>query len=104
MPQTDKTDSEAQGPFRLGDWLVQPELVVAADQNKVFRNETPTPGYAVVNLLGSYTYVQGHYAHVFSIVGYNLANELYYNHTSFLKGLMPEIGRGMKFSYALRFF
>jgi iron complex outermembrane receptor protein len=89
-------------PF--GGWMVQPELVMAAEQDKVFRSETPTPGYAVLNLLGSYTFVRGHYAHVFSVVGYNLTNELYYNHTSFLKELMPEIGRGVKFSYALRFF
>ena len=84
--------------------MVQPEIVVATDQDKVFRSETETPGYAVFNVLGSYTYVQGHYAHVFSVVGFNLGNELYYNHTSFLKELMPEIGRGVKFSYALRFF
>jgi iron complex outermembrane receptor protein len=97
-----------QGRLRFGipfgGWMVQPELVVAADQDKVFRNELPTPGYAVFNVLGSYTFVKGHYAHVFSAVGFNLGNELYYNHTSFLKALMPEIGRGVKFSYALRFF
>jgi len=97
-----------QGRLRFGipygGWMVQPELVVSADQDKVFRNETPTPGYAVFNVLGSYTLVQGHYAHVFSAVGFNLGNELYYNHTSFLNDLMPEIGRGVKFSYALRFF
>jgi iron complex outermembrane receptor protein len=97
-----------QGRLRLGipygGWMVQPELVVAADQEKVFRSETSTPGYAVMNLLASYTLVAGHYAHVFSFVGYNLTNELYYNHSSFLKELMPEMGRGAKFSYALRFF
>ena len=42
--------------------------------------------------------------HILSVTGYNLTNELYRNHTSFIKDLAPEIGRGVKFGYSLRFF
>jgi iron complex outermembrane receptor protein len=43
-------------------------------------------------------------AHVVSVTGYNLTDELYRNHTSFIKDLAPEIGRGVKVGYSLRFF
>ena len=42
--------------------------------------------------------------HILSVAGYNLTNELYRNHMSFIKGFAPEIGRGVKFGYSLRFF
>jgi iron complex outermembrane receptor protein len=38
------------------------------------------------------------------VKGFNLTNELYREHTSFIKDLAPEIGRGIKFSYSVRFF
>ena len=98
-------------PFRgtLGlDWRhkalsLRPELVLAAKQGRVFDNETPTAGYAVVNLNGSYTFVAGRYAHVFSATAFNLNNKLYRNHLSFIKAIAPEIGRGVRFNYSLRF-
>ena len=45
-----------------------------------------------------------HTVHIVSVAGYNLTNELYRNHTSFIKDLAPEIARGVKFGYSLRFF
>ena len=43
-------------------------------------------------------------AHVVSFTGYNLTNALYRNHTSFTKDLAPEMGRGVRVGYSLRFF
>ncbi len=43
-------------------------------------------------------------AHIFSVNAYNLTNELYRMHTNFIKELAPEIGRGIKLTYSLRFF
>ena len=83
---------------------VKPELDLAADQNLVFGDETPTEGYTVLNVTGSYTLAQGHTAHIFAVRAYNLTNEFYRNHTSYIKDLAPEIGRGVKVSYSLRFF
>lgn len=95
---------------RVGfDWRwqnlnVRPEVILAADQNRVFTNEKPTAGYTLFNLQGSYTIAQQHLLHVFSITGYNLTNELYRNHLSFIKELAPEIGRGVRVSYTIRSF
>lgn len=81
-----------------------PELIMAADQNQTFTDETRTPGYAVVNLKASYTYARQHTAHQFSVNVFNVGDRLYRNHSSFIKDLAPEIGRGVRFTYMVRFF
>ena len=83
---------------------VTPELVFASTQNRLFRDETATKGYSVFNLRGSYVWPTQHMAHVFSVSAFNLTNTLYRNHTSFIKDLAPEIGRGVRMGYSLRFF
>ncbi|HEX4946300.1 MAG TPA: TonB-dependent receptor [Blastocatellia bacterium] len=96
--------------FRLGaDWRwkgigVRPEFVAVARQRKVFAPETPTDAYALFNVDFSYTITQEHIAHIFSLNTFNLGNTLYRNHSSFIKDLAPEIGRGVRFVYTLRFF
>ena len=83
---------------------VSPEVIVAARQDNVYGEETVTDGYSVVNLNASYVWARSHVAHIVSVTGYNLTNELYRSHTSFIKALAPEIGRGIKFGYSMRFF
>lgn len=83
---------------------IRPEAVMARDQSKIFPTETRTAGYTVFNLLASYTIAQTHAAHVLSLEAFNLGNRLYRNHLSFIKEFAPEIGRGLRFSYSLRFF
>jgi iron complex outermembrane receptor protein len=58
----------------------------------------------VLNVNGSYLPAQRDVAHVFSMRAFNLTNELYRLHTSFMKDVAPEIDRGIKFTYSLRFF
>ncbi|MGQ0763980.1 MAG: TonB-dependent receptor [Acidobacteriota bacterium] len=89
--------------WRHQAFTVRPEIVMANRQARVFDNETPTAGYAVLNLNGSYTFVTRRVAHVISINGYNLGNTLYRNHLSFVKAIAPETGRNVRLSYALRF-
>ena len=81
-----------------------PELILASQQHQTFTGETRTPGYSVVNVKGSYTYAQQHLAHQFSVNVFNLGDRLYRNHSSFIKDLAPEIGRGVRFTYMVRFF
>ncbi len=81
-----------------------PEFVLASEQNRTFTNETTTPGYTVMNLKASYTYARPHLAHQFSVNVFNIGDQLYRNHSSFIKDLAPEIGRGVRFTYMVRFF
>ena len=85
-------------------FTIGPEWIVAAAQDQVSRNETETDGYSVFNLTASYVWPMQHMAHILSATGYNLTDELYRSHTSFIKDLAPEIGRGVKLAYSMRFF
>ena len=82
---------------------IRPEFIMAARQNRVFDNESPTAGYGVLNLEASYTVFAKGTAHIFTLSGYNLTDKLYFNHLSFLKIGGPEIGRGARLTYTLRF-
>ena len=90
--------------FHLGNLSVKPELIMANQQHLTFSGETRTPGYAVVNLKASYTIPRQHFAHQLSVNVFNIGDRLYRNHSSFIKDLAPEIGRGVRISYTVRFF
>jgi iron complex outermembrane receptor protein len=90
--------------LRYRDLSVRPEAVFAADQDKVFPLETRTAGYGIFNVAGSYTIGRQHFAHIITFNAYNLTDRLYRNHVSFIKELVPEIGRGIRVSYTVRFF
>jgi iron complex outermembrane receptor protein len=97
-----------RGKFALDahykNFSFRPEFIAVNSQTKVFTNETPTAGYGVFNLTANYVVTRKHYANIFSVDAFNLGNKLYYNHISFLKQIAPEIGRGVRFSYTIRFF
>ena len=75
-------------PYR--EFTISPEWTIAAAQGRVFRNETQTEGYSVFNLKASYVWPMQHMVHILSVTGYNLSDELYRSHTSFIKNLAPE--------------
>src|SRR5262245_44344648 len=80
-----------------------PEVIMARDQNRLFPLETRTAGYTTVNLTASYTIAQQHLAQTISVNAFNLNDRLYFNHLSFIKGFVPEIGRGVRLVYTIRF-
>ena len=90
--------------LRYKDLSLRPEALFVADQNKIAPLETPTAGYGIINVAGSYTIGGQHFAHIFTVNAYNLTDRLYRNHVSFIKDLVPEIGRGIRFGYTVRFF
>lgn len=89
---------------RYKGFILNPQIVMASDQNRIYPTETRTSGYTVVNLDASYILAKSHLAHVFALSIFNIGNRLYYNHLSFIKDFAPEMGRGVRFSYSLRFF
>jgi iron complex outermembrane recepter protein len=91
------------------DWnkaglTVRPELLLSNRQWQIFPTETPTAGYAVVNLMASYAIATQHVAHLFGVNFFNAGDRLYRNHLSFIKSVAPEIGRGVRVSYTLNWF
>jgi iron complex outermembrane receptor protein len=95
---------------RIGvDWRwkglsIRPEIAMANRQWQTAPNETPTAGYATVNLSASYTVAGAHLMHMFRVESFNLGDRLYRNHLSFIKDFAPEIGRGVRFGYTLQWY
>lgn len=105
LPRIPPLHGRLQVDVPIKRWItVSPELSWAAKQDRLFLNETETDGYAVFNIGAWYVMAKSHITHQITLRAFNLTNELYRNHTSFIKDLAPEIGRGVKVTYALRFF
>jgi iron complex outermembrane recepter protein len=90
--------------LRYKGLLLNPEVVAANRQDRLFPTETETAGYAVFNLSGSYLIAKQHAAHIISFNLFNAGDTLYRNHLSFIKEFAPEMGRGLRVTYTLRFF
>jgi len=81
-----------------------PELVLSNRQDRLFPTEDRTAGFGLFNLTASYSIAQEHVMHLMSVNAYNLGDRLYRNHLSFIKHFAPEIGRGVRISYTVRFY
>ena len=104
LPRIPSLHGRVQVEIPYKGLAVVPEVVFAGKQNKVALTETPTDGYTVLNINVNYTLARSHMAQIFSVRAYNLTNELHRNHTSFIKDFASQIGRGVKFTYSMRFF
>ncbi len=82
----------------------QPTFTLARPQSRLYFNETRTAGYGVLDLTAGYLWAGTHLLHSLSVSVFNATDRLYRNHVSLIKDFAPEIGRGVRFSYALRFF
>jgi iron complex outermembrane receptor protein len=79
------------------------EVTATAKQDRVFETETPTDGYQLLRLFTSYTFGSSGAAHTITARLDNATNELYRNHLSLIKDLVPEMGRNFKVVYNVRF-
>lgn len=83
---------------------ITPSVRWAARMDRLYTGETPTDGYAVFDLTAAYVFVGAHTTHSVSLRGYNLTDAEYRYHTSIIKDRAPQIGRGFRLSYSIRFF
>lgn len=104
LPRIPPLRGRAGIEFRFKNLLLNPEIVMANHQDRIFPTETPTAGYAVANLSGSYLIAENHRAHIIAFNFFNMGDTLYRNHLSFIKEFAPEMGRGFRVTYTLRFF
>jgi iron complex outermembrane recepter protein len=104
LPRIPPLRGRAGLEFRYKNLLLSPEIVMANHQDRIFPTETPTAGYAVANLSGSYLIAENHRAHILAFNFFNMGDTLYRNHLSFIKEFAPEMGRGFRITYTLRFF
>jgi iron complex outermembrane receptor protein len=104
LPRIPPLRARAGLEWRYKNLLLNPEIVMANRQDRIFPTETPTAGYAVANLSGSYLIAGQHRAHIIAFNFFNVGDTLYRNHLSFIKQFAPEMGRGLRVTYTLRFF
>lgn len=104
LPRIPPLRGRAGLDFRAKGFRVTPEVVFSDRQDRVFPYETETAGFATFQVGGGYTWVGSHVAHVVSIEAFNLTDRLYRNHLSFIKDVAPEIGRGVRLAYTIKYF
>jgi iron complex outermembrane recepter protein len=79
------------------------QVITAAKQDRLSTNETPTDGYTLLKLYGSYSFGTAGVTHTVTARLDNVTNELYRSHLSLIKDLVPEMGRNVKAVYSVRF-
>jgi iron complex outermembrane receptor protein len=78
-------------------------VLFAAEQDRVLREEQPTDGYGLLKLFAAYTLQARGTVHTITARVDNATNELYYNHLSFIKAFVPEMGRNFRVIYSVGF-
>ena len=104
LPRIPAVSGRVRLEIPIRSLTVLPEVVMTGRQSRVFRDETVTGGSTLLNLSATYFVVRGHATHALTLKAHNLTNETYRLHTSFIKDLAPETGRGLTATYSVRFF
>ena len=89
--------------YRRSGFLAGGEITAVSKQDRVFGEESPTDGFNLLKLFGSYSFGAGNVVHTFTGRLENATNELYRNHLSLIKDFVPEMGRNFKLVYSVRF-
>ena len=71
-------------------------MLAAAKQDRVFGAETPTDGYTTFKLFSAYSWQAGQAVNTVTARLENVANERYFNHLSYIKDFVPEMGRNLQ--------
>ena len=79
------------------------QLKKVSPQLRLGEFETKTEGYFIADLNGSYTIHSSQIVHKFIFQIDNIFNEVYYNHFSRIKLIMPEKGQSFSIQYRLVF-
>jgi outer membrane receptor protein involved in Fe transport len=77
------------------------ETRVAASQPRLGEGDTPTPGYAVVNLGAGVRFARQRLAHNISVHCDNLFNRVYRDNLSVIKDFIPQPARGFRLNYQM---
>ena len=103
LPRIPPLRFRAGANYRRSGLQVGGEAVSVAKQDRVFGEETPTDGYNLLKLFGSYSFGTGRATSTVTARLDNVTNERYANHLSLIKDLVAEMGRNFKLIYAVKF-
>jgi iron complex outermembrane receptor protein len=90
--------------YQVNAFQVGGDVVASATQNRISGGaETTTGGYQLLRLFASYSFGSGTTVNTITARFDNATNELYRNHLSLIKDLVPEMGRNFKVLYNVKF-
>jgi iron complex outermembrane receptor protein len=90
-----------RGSYQDGRYLAVMEWRMAARQNRLGDGDTPTAGYAVMNVGTSIRLVQHRLVHNIGIHCDNVFNTVYRDNLSVIKDFIPQPGRAFRLTYEL---
>lgn len=102
LPMMPPLKSTIGARYSFGDITLGARGRLAASQNRLGEFETPTAGYAVVDLNAQYRFNWGTTLQTVTLNVQNLFDTEYYNHLSLVKDIFPE--PGINFSLLYRFY
>jgi iron complex outermembrane receptor protein len=79
------------------------DIVVAARQDRLSDGETATDGYGLLKLYAAYSFESRGAVNTITARLDNATNQLYRNHLSLIKAFVPEMGRGFRLLYNVKF-
>jgi iron complex outermembrane receptor protein len=89
--------------FQFEPLSISLNLKKVLPQTRLGEFETKTEGFSVLDINSSYTIHSSSVSHKFIIQLENIFNEVYYNHLSRIKTIMPEKGRSLNIQYRVVF-
>lgn len=101
LPFTPPLRGLIRGTFQNHTYLGTIEWRLAASQHRLGDGDTPTSGYAVMNVGVGLRLVQRGLVHHVSLHCDNVFNTSYRDHLSVIKDFLPQPGRGFRLNYEL---
>jgi iron complex outermembrane receptor protein len=89
--------------YQYNAFQVGGDVTAAAGQDRVFGAEEPTDGYQLLRFFAAYSFETGNAVNTITARLDNATDELYRNHLSYIKHLVPEMGRNFKLLYNMKF-
>jgi iron complex outermembrane recepter protein len=97
--------------FQRNAFQAGADTVLTAKQDRIYIlatpegpvGETPTDGYNLLKLYGSYSFGSGRAVNTITVRLDNATDMLYRNHLNYLKDLAPEMGRSFRVVYTTKF-
>ncbi len=92
-----------RGTYQDGRYLGVVEWRLADRQDRLGPGDTPTGGYAVLNLGIGVHFVQRTIVHTISLHCDNVFNTVYRDNLSVVKDFLPQPGRGVRLNYEMAY-
>jgi len=103
LPFTPPLRGLVRGTYQDGRYIGVLEWRMAASQNRLGDGDTPTSGYAVMNIAFGVRLVQHAVVHTISLHCDNVFNTIYRDNLSVVKDFVPQPARGVRLDYEMSY-